>query len=488
VTEADPTHRLSGPDPYWTTTNAGEAFPGVVTPLSWTFIADAAEATLRHPAHAVGALSAAEREVPTGDEPRFIQAFHGRIAMQVDYFALLGDRLPGGTGREIVINTLGRVPDGMAFHPTRRRYPVVAARLPWCFLTVQRRIRRVGAETARWHRDRLAAVPDQDLAGACVTIAEARVRFERVAVLHGLVLFSVIQPLYAALTQLVDKAGVGDVGTLSGAFGVETGEMIADIWDASRDRGTPEHVARKHGFHGPMEGEMSSRVWREDDAPLRRMITEYARRDDSEDPRARERDRVAQRDRCARDVLAALPAVQRPLARLVLRLAARGIPLRGIGKASFPQAIDVGRAAARRVGGLLAERGVLAEPDDVFYLTIDELTAPGLTDRSPTEVQALVDARKAQRVGHSRVALPSDWRGMPDPVALGGQEQRAAVGDIVEGVGVSGGCVEGLARVVLDPDFMDVEPGEILVARSPTPAGRRSCSSPAPWWSTWAGR
>ena len=38
-------------------------------------------------------------------------------------------------------------------------------------------------------------------------------------------------------------------------------------------------MVRNHGFHGPLEGEMSSRVWREDPEPLRRLIREYARRE-----------------------------------------------------------------------------------------------------------------------------------------------------------------------------------------------------------------
>jgi len=455
----DPMHRESGPDAHWTTTNAGEAFPGVVTPLSWTFIRDAAEATLRWPAHAVGALTAKEREVPAGGEPRFIQAFYGRIAMQVDYFALLGDRVPGSTGREIVANTLGRVPDGMEFHPTRRRYPAVAVRLPWCFLTTQRRIRRLGTDMARWHAAQLAAIPAHDLSGAIGTLLEARQQFERAAVLHGLVLFSVVQPLYAALTQLVGNAGVGDVATLSGVFGVETSEMITDIWDVSRGRTTVENVTARHGFHGPLEGEMSSRVWREDDAPLRRMVAEYANCDESEDPRHREQVRASARDHTARQVLGALPGWQRPAARLLLRLAAAGIPLRGIGKVAFLQTIDAGRAAARRAGQLLVDDGVLREVDDVFYLTVDELTG------SPTpEIQALVERRKARRAEYLQLAIPPGWKGMPQPTPIGADARNLRPGDLVQGIGVSKGVVEGVARVVLDPDFMDVEPGEILVA------------------------
>jgi len=41
-------------------------------------------------------------------------------------------------------------------------------------------------------------------------------------------------------------------------------------------------VVARHGFHGPSEGELSSVVWREGDAPLRKLIERYAARPDSE--------------------------------------------------------------------------------------------------------------------------------------------------------------------------------------------------------------
>ena len=45
----------------------------------------------------------------------------------------------------------------------------------------------------------------------------------------------------------------------------------------------------------------------------------------------------------------------------------------------------------------------------------------------------------------------------------------AGESDVITGVGVSPGVVEGYARVVIDPDFDEVEPGEILVAASTDP-------------------
>lgn len=459
VDDWDPMHRASGPDAYWTTSNAGEAFPGVVTPLSWSFIGDVVEVVLRRPAYQVGALARSERAVPAGGQDRFIQAFFGRAALQVDYFALLGDRLPGATGREIVTNYLGQVPDGMRFHPTRRRYPIVAVRFPWCFVTSPRQVRRLAAEMDEWYPRRIAEVPDQDLTGALDLFVDAHRYFSRAAVMQGLVVFAHVQPLYAGLAQLVDKAGLGDIGALSGAFGIETGELVTDLWDVSRGRLPLEHVAARHGYHGPMEGEMSSRVWREDAAPLRRMIAEYANRDDSEDPRLRQQARVQARGDAVREVLDALPGRQRPAARLLLGLAARAMPLRGIAKAAFLQAIDVARASARRAGEHLVDHGVLRQTDDVFYLTVDELTG-----HLTPEIQELVERRQARRAAYLQLDVPPYWKGMPEPIRMTARTRTVDAGDVLDGIGVSPGVVDGIARVVLDPDFMDVEPGEILVA------------------------
>jgi pyruvate,water dikinase len=41
---------------------------------------------------------------------------------------------------------------------------------------------------------------------------------------------------------------------------------------------------------------------------------------------------------------------------------------------------------------------------------------------------------------------------------------------VVTGLGVSGGVVEGMVRVLLDPEFDDVEPDEVLVAPTTDPS------------------
>jgi pyruvate,water dikinase len=58
--------------------------------------------------------------------------------MRVDFMAEMGDRIPGTSGRALVEQYLGAVPDGFQFSPIRRRYPVIAARFEQCLRPVDR--------------------------------------------------------------------------------------------------------------------------------------------------------------------------------------------------------------------------------------------------------------------------------------------------------------------------------------------------------------
>jgi pyruvate,water dikinase len=145
---------------------------------------------------------------------------------------------------------------------------------------------------------------------------------------------------------------------------------------------------------------------------------------------------------------------------MVLALSARRIPLRGVVKRCFLQSFDVARAAARRTGESLAADDVLDDPEDVFYLTAEELTTP------PANARELVGLRRERRAEYQGLEVPGDWTGMPDPHRV----DEPVAGAEVSGIGVSPGVAEGVARVLKTPDFSEVEPGEILVAPTTDPS------------------
>src|SRR5439155_4243764 len=157
----------------------------------------------------------------------------------------------------------------------------------------------------------------------------------------------------------------------------------------------------EHGFHGPNEGELSDRSWREDPTPIVVILEKLASMGDDVDPRSAERRAAAQRRAAEREVVVSLSGWRRARARVLLALSRRYIPLRVEARTAFMQVFDAARAAVRAEGRRLAADGLLADPDDVFYLTVDELLHAPRPD-----VAATVAERRATRDRYLGVELP----------------------------------------------------------------------------------
>ena len=131
----------------------------------------------------------------------------------------------------------------------------------------------------------------------------------------------------------------------------------------------------------------------------------------------------------------------------------------------------------RRVYATLAHRwtsrGWLAQPEDFFYLVMEE-------------VEAVLAATTAQAAGLNLRAIAEQrrqahrfWLGRPMPDVLDAQgrpvtftaaTEQSAEGTVLVGLAASRGQVTGTARVVLTPqEAARIRPGEILVTRSTDP-------------------
>lgn len=463
VDEWDPLHSTSAPDAYWSTSNFGEAMPGVMTPLGWTFWAPTADRATRGAFASMGALTKAEARYPNDPNERVANIFYGRVAGKVNFLVGIGDRLPGTTGAAVAEQVVGAMPAELTSVHTRSRYPAIAMRFPYSFATINRRVRGLAAQTNTWWSENIWLTAQLDRARATAQLLEANRRFDHIVTEHGLHVLCATQPVYDQLSQLVARSGLGEVTSFMSGYGAHAeSAIVTDMWAASRDRMTIEQVVRRHGYHGPNEGEISGRVWREDDTGLRKILEGYKGKGDDADPALGEARKRAERDELEKRLLAELPMRKRPAARLVMRLAAAIIPMRGVGKAAFLQSLDMARAAARRVGECLVVEGVLDDADDVFYLTVDEVAAP------PAGARDLVARRRERRAYYETLQIPAAWLGDPEPIARVISHERSDI-DVIEGVGVSPGFVEGAVRVVTDPDD-DVEPGEILVAKTTDPS------------------
>jgi len=460
----DPLHwDCTDPHVLWSPGNVSEAIPGVSTALNWSFVGDAIELASRRAFASIGVLSPAEVTLPARAEDRLIVAFFGRTVANIDQMRVIGDRLPGTSANSIEEQLFGVVRPGVENHPSYRRWPAVAVRMPATATRLVAHQRRARAETERWWR-RHVIDPPRDLASARALLVEAGARYQAVFEL-GVVasmLASALSDQVALLTAGAGKAGL-EQRLVTGYAGLVESALLRDLWALSRDDCDLNAFLLRHGFHGPDEGQMASRVWREDPAPLLALAGHYAHLGDDADPATAEARQQATRRAAEGELLAALPAVRRPAARLLLILARVVIPQREIGKANYTQCLDGARLAARCLGRELTRTGHLSDREDVFHLTVEEL----LADRSPAELRDLVDERRRLVDRYRALDLPDRWTGPPVPVAV-----DASAGDDggpVTGVAVGGGDVTGRVRVVLDPATADFEPGEVLVCHSTDP-------------------
>lgn len=116
--------------------------------------------------------------------------------------------------------------------------------------------------------------------------------------------------------------------------------------------------------------------------------------------------------------------------------------------------------------GRLTEAGVLREPDDIFFLTLEELRE---VVRSGAVDNLLVDRRKDELRFHNSLRPPrvltSEGEG------LGGHyRHRQIPSGALPGLAVSGGTVEGRARVVLEMSEADLNSDDILVTAYTDPS------------------
>jgi phosphohistidine swiveling domain-containing protein len=457
----DPRHSSSAPDTLWTTVNVAEAIPGVITPLGWSIWGPASDLGMRKTFAAFGVLTGPEVQGPAGDHDRVMSVFFGRPVLRADFFLAMGERLPGTSGADVAESLFAATPDDYVSRPERRYYLRAALRVPAITARAPGMIKKSRAETDQWWRTEIPRVGKAGLETAQQILETAADRFHHNAYLHMLTTFAVVQLAYDQLSALIEAAGVGG-GLLSGDGDHEETRFVHDLWACSRNVLDLTTFLDRHGYHGPNEGEISGRVWREGQAPLERMLASYAARGDDADPRVREEAFRVQREGEKRELLASLSGVKRLKARAVLALAGRAIPLRGVGKVAFLQSLDVARAAARRIGHLLAAQGFIDDPEDVFFLTREEIR-----DGQWATARSTVEFRRRCHQEYQRYELPVQWKGAPEARLI---DTPSDAVEVIDGIGASPGVVEGPVRVVAEPDDIDIEEGEILVARTTDPS------------------
>lgn len=296
---------------------------------------------------------------------------------------------------------------------------------------------------------------------------------------------------------LKDVAGPGEIHTVLGGVPHNvTIEMDLALWRLARGAGEhrrllldtpPAELAASYlsgelpeiglagflagyGHRGLAEADLGVPRWAEDPTPVFAAIANYLRVTDEAQAPDQRYARAAATAEVTLDRLAARARRRRPvrgrIAVFLLRRARSLAGLRESGKFAGLYRLQAVRGQLLLIGADLTGAGLLAEPGDIMFLTLDEVDG---AVHHGADHRDTVTGRKAV---HRR-----EWRRRAVPVALlsDGTDVEATLpaaggaAGVLSGVGASAGRATGPARVIEDPATAHIEPGEILVAATTDP-------------------
>lgn len=469
---ADPLHDPGSMTATWTTVNFGEALPGVSTPLGWTWFRGGMELGAKGGFADMGAIPKKEVRLSADPDDRVFGVFYGRVAGNLSFMRRMGDQMPGSSGDAIEAKFFPSSTTVATGSPTTRnlhRAAIVAMKLPVNLSRTKRKLGRLETVIDSWWTAAVKPNTTQTVDDARMYFGQAQEYYREALRAHALIsmiagaCFDQLQRICSA----ADKSGL-ELRLVKNDEDVHEGKTIADLWDVAHGLIPLGEFLARHGYHGPNEGELSSWSWREDQRTLQPLLQVYQNMEQKPSGfSARgEPDRRSAED----ELFRAVGPVRRQLARRVLTACRVYVPLRENGRAAFLKTYDVARCMARRIGHLLVEDGVLADPEDVFYLTVDELLG-----QVPPNVEDIVALRRNRRTEYLRLEVPERWIGQPEPIVTGepiadsGDETRSS--ERLIGLGVSPGLAEGRALVVASADdpIDDITSDHILVCHTTDP-------------------
>ncbi len=379
--------------------------------------------------------------------------------MHADYLRLLGQRIP--RPYHVVVN-------GWYFYTLNWATPAAFARnLPnmlWHLIRSPRTVAGINPSTVRYSFPIIEREWRSDLQPryrAAVKMAEERIETLPVTALPALI------------DDLADHAGeyFTSVTALAGA----AYKMEVNLAQFYRRHLSPSlggsHLPLLTGFEAPKD------PGRHAVASLDWWFEPRPRAESASGPAADHAALVVARHAAEEAAFAALASSPRRLRafRRTLADAQHLVPIREEQVSELTIAWPVLRRAVLRIGEALASSGVIAEPDDIFFLTREEVLS-ALSDgglaagvdvtgrRSAREQQALLVPPLL--VGRLNPLLKKLFDAMPR--ILGAVPSATA---LVSGSPASPGRATGSVRVIRGPhQFDELEPGEVLVAPLTAPA------------------
>jgi len=489
----------------WSNSNAAEVLPGVLTPLVWSTVGEFIGDLL---GSVIGRLG-----ISFGDNP-FIGEVAGRAYTNLNTFTGMVRRMPFASrmnqaqmfgGQDLKPEDRAKLALGADDVPDIKVSPFkTLLRLPGFMLWMSRHgpgrgrewVTAAVAAYEKKPRPDLSRFSDTELSARVVTtLAQLRVGGEGLGyALGGMMFTSVLYDLCKKWFN--DLTGVNASRLLAGTGELQSANAGIELWRLARSAAvSPEVKAavlssaawtevwprladseagrdflaswdrflHRHGHHARGEMDMFQPRWREQPDYVLEVVRNFVRAEGKSDPEADQRRHAEERDRLRIELLGRLRnPVKRWVFDFVVRKAQLSAAIRENVKDAAIRVFADTRELVVELGRRLAARGVLAEPDDMFFLRFEEIE-PAVSGKAGFDIRARVTERRAEYQRNLSLTPPAIIVGEYDP-AKHPPDTVDATATVLKGLAVSPGVVTGPARVILHAGDGQVLPGEILVA------------------------
>lgn len=236
---------------------------------------------------------------------------------------------------------------------------------------------------------------------------------------------------------------------------LETGDGYAELCAASPE--VADTLARfidEFGDRCIGEQKLETISLRQDPIFVARVLRNYVR-DHSVGVGTFETAHRERKARFEREVLDSLPPRRRRRLAGIMRKARASVRDRERMRLTRTRIVGLGREVYLRIGEVLHASGQIQEPRDVFYLTMEELSAFAEGRSMTADLASLAAARRAEFAAHGLVEPPNQFETLGPPTMRRGPAAEAQEGTdqrVLTGTGCWPGIVEAPIQVVMSPD------------------------------------
>jgi pyruvate,water dikinase len=245
-------------------------------------------------------------------------------------------------------------------------------------------------------------------------------------------------------------------------------ELLRERAEAQPFLARYEAFLQRHGYRCPNDAELHNPRWAEQPAQVIEMVKNYLRMDESANPQVVEQRRKHEREEAIRRINAQINPLRRLLFHWLLKQAQDKARRRDNNRSYIAKFLFPMRLLLAEFGRRWAARGWLADPDDIFFLTLYEIGDIISTEHPLVQESDLIATTTARRTAFDY------WHTINAPAALGPGgvplPDPQPTGPYLQGLPASAGRIRGTARLVESvSEATQLVSGEILVTRSTDP-------------------